>query len=123
MPSVYSGQIKDLVLTDGGMASKEAADRKVPGNLAACKKQLERLLKRLADRGTLQSPDQLRNEGDGIYAVRARCGLRAYGWFDSDATGKGQFVVSLFIMKKSAKLKKGDKDSVIAARDEWRSER
>jgi hypothetical protein len=50
----------------------------------------------------------MNNEDDGFYAIKARCGLRAYGWFHTHQ--RGVFVISHFIMKKHKKLKKRDKE-------------
>jgi hypothetical protein len=73
-----------------------------------CVAQLLRLAKRLADVGSLRSPDQFNNEGDGFYAVKAECGLRAYGWYHSSR--RGVFVISHFILKKTQKLSPSDKE-------------
>ena len=68
----------------------------------ACQKQLQRLVERFADMGQLQSPDQIRHEGDGIWAIKARCGLRAYGYYDTHR--RNLFVISHFVHKKKQKM-------------------
>lgn len=72
-----------------------------------CVAQLFRLAQRLADVGRLRSPDQFNNEGDGFYAIKAECGLRAYGWYSDQ---RGIFVISHFVLKKRQKLLPSDKD-------------
>jgi hypothetical protein len=75
---------------------------------AECVGQLIRLAQRFADVGRLRSPDQFNNEGDGFWAIKAKCGLRAYGWFHS--TRRKVFVISHFIIKKQPKLSLMDKE-------------
>ena len=95
-------------MTDHGSDSLLTAEKGVPNTQNACKAQLRRLLGWLGDQGELKSPTQLRHEGDGIYAVRARCGLRAYGWFCKDKDGKDLFIVEHVVLKKQQKMNKGD---------------
>ena len=70
----------------------------VPGNKDACPAQIVRLIKRLADFSRLHSRDQFVHEGNQIYAIKTRCGLRAYGWFDA-YQGHAAFVISHYILK------------------------
>lgn len=72
----------------------------------ACIAQLVNLIKRLSDIGKLNSPDQFNHEGDGIFAIKARCGLRAYGWFH--AHRRGVFMISHFRYKNWQKLDPAD---------------
>lgn len=102
----HSGAKLVIEFTDDANASLEEAESHVPPNQAACKAQLRRLLQRLGDVGRLQSPDQWNTEGDGFFAVKARCGLRGYGWFHKHR--RGVFVVSHFILKKRQKLDPAD---------------
>ena len=74
----------------------------VPGSKKGCVAQMKRLIERLADFGYLRSPDQWNTEGDGLYAIKARCGLRAYGWFASESSGK-VFVIGHATLKKKQK--------------------
>lgn len=86
----------------------------------ACVVQLVRLAQRLADRGALRSPDQFNDEGDGFWAIKARCGLRAYGWFHS--TKRGVFVISHFIVKKKPKLALKDKERMKSNKHAYESQ-
>jgi len=105
MPTYYIGRTYTIVHTDDADKSLPEAERHAP---LACKAQLRRLTERLADIGTLRSPDQFNAEDDGFYAIKARCGLRGYGWFSK--LHKGVFIVSHYICKKKSKLAKKDKD-------------
>jgi hypothetical protein len=71
-----------------------------------CLAQMLALLERLANIGRLHSPEQFRAEGEAIFAIKARCGLRAYGWFHR--TRRAIFVVSHFMVKKTARLDSRD---------------
>lgn len=93
---------------------EEAIDQ--VGNNTACPKNLRARLKRLADTRYLRSPGQFRHEGDGIWAVKPNCGLRAYGWFSEDGPF---FVISHYIMKKKDKLDTKDKERALRNRGEW----
>jgi len=76
---------------------------------------MRRLVERLADFGKLQSPEQMRNEGDGIWAIKARCGLRAYGYYAPYQ--KGVFVISHFVHKKKNKMDPADHKRACDNRD------
>jgi hypothetical protein len=102
----YSGAKFNIEFTDDAGSSLTDAESHVPPNQSACKAQLRRLLTQLADRGQLSSPDQWNTEQDGFFAVKARCGLRAYGWFHTHR--RGVFVVSHFIFKTRQKLDPAD---------------
>ncbi len=115
MALFHQGTKKQILLTANGASTLTEAESNVPKSKQACKAQLRRLMQWLGDHGSLKSPVQLRNEGDGIYAVRARCGLRAYGWFDTDTAGKPSFIVGHVILKKKQKADAGDLDK---AKDE-----
>ena len=102
-PKIFSqGASLRIEWTDDGEESLKEAELQVPGSRDACKAQLRALIQRLAEIGKLRSGDQFRHEGDQIYAVKTRCGLRAYGWFHGNR--RGVFVLSHFIMKKKDKL-------------------
>jgi hypothetical protein len=73
----------------------------------ACEAQLRALAKRLADVGKLRTPDQFNPESDKFFAIKARCGLRAYGWYHSEH--RGVFMISHFIYKTWPKLAAEDK--------------
>lgn len=83
-----------------------------------CSAQLRRLIQRLAEVGPLRSPDQMNKEGDGIFAIKARCGLRVYGWF-----AEGAFVIGHATLKKKQKADTGDLDKTKRERDLYRVER
>jgi hypothetical protein len=103
----------------GTATSFEAACAGVPGNKHACVDQLVRLTERLADFGTLHSLDQFRYEGDRIYAIKARCGLRAYGWFDHHQ-GRRVFVISHYILKRRDRFDARDRDRVLNQRLQYK---
>jgi hypothetical protein len=111
----YRGDRLTVLLMPGASVTFEEACARVPGNKDACPAQLLRLLKRLADFGTLHSCDQFRHEGDQIYAIKARCGLRAYGWFDA-YEGRTAFVISHYILKRRDKFASTDREAVLANR-------
>ena len=94
----YQGKRLRVELTDDAKESFIEATSYVPPNKDACTAQLIGLIRRLADFGRLRSPEQMNNEESGFYAIRARCGLRAYGWYHTKI--RGVFVISHFIMKK-----------------------
>lgn len=71
----------------------------------SCLASLLSRLEQYGNTGELHTPDQLNSEGYGFWAIKARCGLRAYFWFQ----GKGTIIVSHFKLKKSDKLEDADK--------------
>ncbi len=79
----------------------------------SCYAQMTRLLERLADIGKLRSPDQFRKEWDSIWAVKARCGLRAYGKFLDK-----RFVVAYVEYKKRTSVPLQLRDAINAAFEE-----
>jgi hypothetical protein len=115
----YRGVRLLILLMPGAAESFGEACAGVPGNRDACPAQLVRLIKRLADFGTLHSKDQFRHEGDQTYAIKARCGLRAYGWFDG-YEGRAAFIISHYILKKRDKLDPADKEMIDANRTRFK---
>ena len=103
----YEGSQLTVWHSDDAAESQAKAEERC--NLA-CATQLDALIKRLAERGRLSSNDQFVNEGDGIWAIKTRCGLRAYGWFHR--TQRGIFVISHYINKKRQKMLRADIDRV-----------
>jgi len=103
--------------TDDAQATLPEVEAQVPGSKEACKAQLRALIQRLADVGKIFSQDQMRMEEDGIFAIKTRCGLRAYGWFHRRR--RGVFVISHFIMKKTQKLNRGDLEWAKKNRDQY----
>ena len=80
-----------------------------------CQVQLRRLIERFAEKGDLQSRVQMRNEGDGIYAIKANCGLRAYGYYHKKR--RKVFVISHFVHKKSNKMRPADRERAVKNRN------
>lgn len=99
----------------GAAASFDEACADVPGNRDACPAQLQRLTERLADFGKLHSREQFRHEGDQIYAIKARCGLRAYGWFGAHE-GRAAFIISHYILKRRDQFSSRDRELVLTNR-------
>lgn len=112
----YSGAKLTIELTEDARESLPEAEGHVPPNDAACKAQLRRLLQRLADVGHLRSDDQWNNEGDGFFAVKTRCCLRAYGWYHKYR--RQVFMISHFICKKRQKLDPADIERAKKNRDQ-----
>jgi hypothetical protein len=103
----YQGQHGTILMLPEAERERAGFDKQFRGGKpAACFAQLMRLLQRLADH-KLRSPDQFNAEGDGIFAVKARCGLRAYGWFQKPGA-PFIFVVGLIKHKKRANLNPAD---------------
>lgn len=108
MPLYYKGLVLTIERTEGALDSQREAESQVPPNRCACIQQMDALIKRLGDIGRLKVPDHFVDEGDGICAIKTRCGLRAYGWYHRKR--RGVFVISHYIMKKWQKMKPADKD-------------
>lgn len=102
MQAWHKGQVLTIWLWTGCQESWDGAEALVPGSRAGCKAQFRARLALLADRGVLRCPDHMNPEGDGIFAVKSSCGLRAYGWHCS-YDGRRAFVVSHVVMKKTQK--------------------
>ena len=94
----------------------------VPGSKKGCIAQIMRLITRLADIGYLRSPDQWKAEGDGLYAVKAHCGLRAYGWFASESSGK-VFIIGHATLKKKQKADPQDLQKTQDEREQYLARR
>ncbi len=99
-------------ITEEGYESLREAEARVR---PACAAQLRALIQQFANAGSLRAPDKMRNEGDGVYAIKANCGLRAYGWFHRHR--QGVFVISHVIVKQKNKMDNGDRDRVLRNRD------
>ncbi len=112
MTILYEGTKLTIEVTKDALQSKHEISSQV--NNTACLTQLWKLTQRLADTGRLSSPDQFRHEGEQIYAIKARCGLRAYGWYHSQR--RNVFVISHYILKKKEKLDPRDKQRAIKNR-------
>lgn len=105
------GSKRWIVGVPGAHTSFHDAVEKVPGNRDACPSQLVRYVELLSDGTTSLSLDRYRHEGDQIYAIKARCGLRAYGWY-STYRGQPAFVISHVILKKWDEFREQDRRRV-----------
>lgn len=119
MPIYYEGRSYTIELVDGALESKKKVEERVPGNKAGCIAQLQALTVRLADHGSLRSPDQFRPEGEGIFAIKTRGGLRAYGWFSKRK--QRVFVISHYILKKRDGLRPQDLEKAVRNREVYES--
>lgn len=113
----YRGACLTVLMTEAARSARAEAESRVPGNQRACVARVRALLQRLADRGRLRVPDEFRHEGDAIWAIRARCGLRAYGWFDRDRDERRVFIIGHYVLKKQNQARKADLKRAREARD------
>lgn len=120
MQRILHGRSLSIVYLEETLSSREAAARHVPANQSACIKQVDRVLERLAEQGVLRNETLFRHEGQGIYAAKGRCGLRAYGFHWHSPTWGPCFVVSHFVMKKRDRLDPSDLARTLTARDALR---
>lgn len=112
MPKVfYTGTKFKVVFTDlAENCFRQLADDVKPYGLFEC---LVARIKKFADFGPdgLHTPEQLNDEGDGFYAIKARgAALRAYFWYSQKE--RGVIVVSHLIKKKKQKLDPQDKTTM-----------
>lgn len=89
MQIYYPGSQVKVIHTPDAEASQGEAEAQCD---LACACQLDALIKRFADRGRLGTSDQFVHEGDEIWAIKTRSGLRAYGWYHR--TQQGTFYIS-----------------------------
>lgn len=119
-----TGQRLKVCLVKAEEGSLEDALARVdPGLSKQAKAKMYSQLTKLAQEGTLRSPDSFNKEdflpdGAHFYAVKtnSKMRLRAYGWFSS--AHKGSFIVSHYAFKRGEKLDARDTARVIA---NWRS--
>ena len=109
------GSKRWIVGVPGAHSSFHEAVANVPGNRNACPSQLVRYVELLSNGVTSLSSQHYRHEGDQIYAIKARCGLRAYGWY-STYLGEPAFVISHVILKKWDDFRDADRQRVLANR-------
>lgn len=107
MEQWYGGGYLAIWLLPGCRTSWEEAEGRVPGNQSACPNQFRARLKQLAEVGRLRNPDLMNSEGNGIQAVKASCGLRAYGWF-CHVNGARAFVISHVVLKRENRADPAD---------------
>ena len=114
----YRGARRLILFAPGAEATLEEAKGHVrPQVREACTAQIYRVLKRLGDFPQVRNTELFRSEGNGVFAVKARCGLRGYGWFQTLSSGESAFVVSHFILKKRQSLDPSDVEQAVAARE------
>lgn len=121
MPIYLTGAYFTIEHTAEAETSRAAAEGAVPGNKGACIQQLRALIQRFADTtpGRIFNKDRFRDEGDQVYAFKARCGLRAYGWYSNR---RGVFVIAHYVLKAKQKLDPADLGEVLRQRmrdEEW----
>lgn len=107
MDEYHAGAALTVWLWPGAEESWDAAEADVPGNRDAQKAQLRARIALLADRGSLRSPDHMKFEGNGIYAVKTTCGLRAWGFF-GQVNKRRAFIISHVVLKKNQKADPAD---------------
>lgn len=112
MPLYYSGRRLTIEQTEDAAESWAQAVGSVPGNQASCPAALAVRIKRLADYGVLHGEKMFREEGKTrgdvkVFAIKAKCGLRAYGWYHTKR--RGVFVISHFIFKSHKKMRDQDR--------------
>lgn len=118
MDLYHCGTKLSVWLCDGAKESWDAAEVSL---MSGHKAQLRARLSLLADQGSLRVPDHMNSEGEGIHAVKANCGLRAYGWF-AQVDGRRGFVISHVILKKKQKLDPADRERALAAKTIFETE-
>jgi len=121
MHEYHRGATLSIWLRPGAQETWQAAEADVPPNRAACLTQFRARIAHLAETGKLQSPDHMNHEDHGIYAIKATCGLRAYGWHDHHH-GRRAFIISHVILKKRNKLNPADRKRAENAREQFRAE-
>ena len=115
----HKGALKRVITWGAGIESWDEYVTNNRGGNRNCQGQLIALAKRLADFGKLRSPDQMNAEGDGVYAIKARCGLRAYGWFETDPEYGVCFIIGRLVMKKKGGLDPKDREKVVDCRKKF----
>ncbi len=114
----FRGTYRTILLApDAETTLEEAAGNVPPNKREACVAQLFRVLQRLGNFETVRNKELFRSEGQGIFAVKSRCGLRGYGWFETLHDRQRVFVVSHFILKKKQKTDPKDVDRAVATRN------
>jgi hypothetical protein len=121
MDEYIRGTILSIWLREGAQETWNEAESQVPSNQAACPRQFRARMSHLAETGRLRSPDHMNHEDNGIYAVKATCGLRAYGWHGNHQ-GRRAFIISHVRLKKSQKLDPADRKRAEDARTSFEAE-
>lgn len=120
MPKVfYTGTKFKVVFTDlAESCFLQLADEVKPHGMF---ENLVARIRKFADFGAegLHTPEQLNDEGDGFYAIKARgAALRAYFWYCQKE--RGVIVVSHLIKKKKQKLDPQDKATMELERKNYK---
>ncbi len=108
------GECFKIYETEDAKQTWENLRRKHEASEKACFANLLARIKKFSNKGTLRSPEQINDEGDGFYAIKARCGLRAYFWYHP--IHRQVVFISHFILKKKQKLDAGDKKIMLKNR-------
>ncbi len=117
----YNGSKKRVFTWGDGVSSWDDHVSGEKGTDLKCQAQLIALAERLATVGGLRSPDQFNNEGNGIYAIKANCGLRAYGWFGTYEDFGPSFVIGWVVHKKRQKLDPSDRKTTLEQKKKFES--
>lgn len=121
MHEYLRGAALSIWLRVGAEDTWNEAEKLVPKSLSACPRQFRARMLQLAETGRLRSPDHMNHEDNGVYAIKATCGLRAYGWHESHE-GRRVFVISHVSLKKGQKLDPKDRERTEEARTTFRAE-
>lgn len=100
----YQGRRLTIWFTPEATQSWHGVESQVP---EACVVRLLALLQRLADVGKIRSQDAFEDYGENIFAVKTRCGLRAYGWVDGKC-----LVISHCLYNSNRKFSDSDRNTV-----------
>jgi hypothetical protein len=115
MDEYYAGRAKTIWLTPSAQNSWEEAESLVPPNKSSCCSQFRARIAHLADSGALKSSEHMSSEGEGCFAIKATCGLRAWGWFQH-YQGRAAFIISHVVLKKRRLADPADLYKTIEAR-------
>ena len=117
----YNGSRKRVFTWGKGDLSWDEHVSEKKGTNLSCQAQLIAVCKKLADIGKVNSKIHFNSEGDDIYAIKAKCGLRAYGWFGT-YNKVPSFVIGWVVHKKKTKLDPGDKKATLAEKKKFESQ-
>ena len=119
MDEFYAGKCKTILLYPKAQASWDEAEALIPparkGKKPKGPIQFRARIKRYADTGQLRSPDHMNSEGQGCFAIKANCGLRAWGW-PQHLKDKPVFIISHVVLKKAQKADPADLARCVAAK-------
>jgi hypothetical protein len=121
MDEYYVGSSLTIWLCAGAQETWNCAEQHVPQNKSACLAQFRARIGHLADSGRLRCPDHMNSEGDGIFVVKATCGLRAWGWFDSH-NGRRAYFISHVVLKRGMRAGAADLARATEARRQFKEQ-